>query len=115
MLKSKGSHSGPALKKHDEASAEKIVQTTLRLWQMHDGEELQKNMRKGDTRKVAMAITIKRLTSVSNFWIAERLGMGHDRSVSKLIKQGKEDETLQKRCQELEKMLQYEQQPPRDS
>jgi len=37
--------------------------------------------------------------SVSNIWIAGRLGKGHDRSVSRLIKQGKTDETTQKAMQ----------------
>jgi hypothetical protein len=55
-----------------------------------------------------MAITIKRNTSVSNLWIAGRLGMGHNTSVSRLIKQGKADETIQRQCKELEKMLQCE-------
>lgn len=59
-------------------------------------------------RKVVIAITIKRLTSVSNLWIAERLEMGHDKSVRRLIKQGKADETIQKQCKELEKMLRCE-------
>ena len=45
-----------------------------------------KNARKGDPRKVAMAILIKHHTSVSNIWIAEQLGMGHIRSVSQLMK-----------------------------
>ena len=75
---------------------------------MPDGKELQENARKGDPRKVAMAILIKRHTSASNIWIAERLGMGHDRSVSRLIKQGKDNETISQRCKELEKMLQCE-------
>jgi hypothetical protein len=44
-------------------------------------------------------------TSASNIWIAERLGMGHDRSVSRLIKQGKYDDAIQKQCKLLEKML----------
>ena len=108
VLKSKGSHSGPALQKHDETTAEKIVQTGLRLWKMPDGKELQENARKGDPRKVAMAILIKRHTSASNIWTAERLGMGHDRSVSRLIKQGKDNETISQRCKELEKMLKCE-------
>ena len=41
----------------------------------------------------------------SNIWIAERLGIGHDRSVSMLIKQGKNHEIIQERCKELEKIL----------
>ena len=61
-----------------------------------------------DSRKVAMAILIKCHTSVSNIWIAGRLGMGHDRSVSRLINQGKTDVTTQMQCKELEEMLQCE-------
>jgi len=72
---------------------------------MPDGEGLREGIRKGDPRKVAIAIIIKRHTSVSNLWMAERLGMGHDRSVSRLIKHGKSDETIQKLCQKLRKML----------
>ena len=94
--------------KLSESTVEKIVQTGLRLWKMPDGKELQENARKGDTRKVAMAILIKRHTSASNIWTAERLGMGHDRSVSRLIKQGKDNETISQRCKELEKMLKCE-------
>lgn len=104
-LKAKGSHSGAALQKHDEGAAEDVVQRALRLWDMPDGEGLREGIRKGDPRKVAIAIIIKRHTSVSNLWMAERLGMGHDRSVSRLIKHGKSDETIQKLCQKLRKML----------
>ena len=104
-LKSKGSHSGAALQKHDEAAAEKIVAIGLRLWQLPDGKELRETTRKGDLRKVAMAILVKRHTSVSNKWLAQRLGMGHDRSVSRLIKQGKDHDAIQQRRQELSKML----------
>jgi len=71
-------------------------------------QRYKKNARKGDLRKVAMAILIKRHTSASNIWIAERLGMGHDRSVSRLVKQGKDNETIEQQCKELEKMLQCE-------
>jgi hypothetical protein len=66
---------------------------------------LQKTIRKGDRRKVAIGNLIKRHISASNLWIAERLGMGHDRSVSRLIKQGKEDETIQQQCKQLERFL----------
>ncbi len=59
-----------------------------------------------------MAMLIKRHKSASNIWVAERLGMGHDRSVSRLIKQGKDDDAIQKQCKSLEKMLSCEQQPP---
>jgi hypothetical protein len=72
------------------------------------GRIVTKNARKRDPRKVAMAILIKHHTSVSHIWIAERLGMGHIRSVSRLIKQGKDNETIWQRRKELEKMLKCE-------
>ncbi len=80
------------------------VQETATFTHWANEFRLQESIRKGDSRKVAIAILIKRHTSVSNIGIAERLGMGHDRSVSRLMKQGKTDETTQKQCKELEKM-----------
>ncbi len=93
-----------------ESTPIKIEQETFSY-----GRKLQERMRKGVSGKVARAILIKRYTSVSNIWIAERLGMGHDRSVSRLMKQGKTDETTQKQCKQLEKMLQCEDCPPRSN
>ncbi len=96
----------------NDSTAEKNVKSGLRVWKMPDGEDLQASIRKGDWCKVAMAILIKRHTSVSNIWIAGRLGMGHGQAVSRLIKQGKAGATIQKQCRELGKMLQCE--DPRD-
>ena len=82
-------HSGAALQSHEESAAESIVQAGLQYWQMPDDQEFREVVRKSDPRKVAIAILIKRHTSASNIWIAKRLGMGHDRSVSRLMKQEK--------------------------
>jgi hypothetical protein len=79
-------YSGAALQSHDESAAESIVQTEQRYWQMPDDQELREVVRKSDLRKVAIAVLIKRQTSARNIWIAKRLGMGHDRSVSRLMK-----------------------------
>jgi hypothetical protein len=104
-VRARGSNSGLALQKHNEVAAVDLLQRALHLWEMPDGDELREGFRQGDLNKVAIATTIKRHTSVSNLWIAERLGMGHDRSVSRLIKQGKSDEIIEKLCQKLRKML----------
>lgn len=104
-LKTKGNHCGPALQKHDESAAEKIVQLALAYWQVADDEHLKESIKKGDPRKVAIAAIIKTRTNASNVWISQRLGMGHDRSVSRLIKQAKGQSQIQKLCKEIEKML----------
>jgi hypothetical protein len=52
----------------------------------------------------ASVLLIKRHKRVGNIGFAELLGMGHDRPVSRLIKQGKTDEIKRKKCKELEKM-----------
>jgi putative transposase len=104
-LKTKGNHSGVALQKHDESAAEKIVQLALSHWGLADDDSLKESVKKGDPRKVAIAAIIKARTNASNHWISERLGMGHDRSVSRLVKQGKEQPAIQKLCREIIKML----------
>ena len=50
---------------------------------MPDGKKRRQTLRKGDPRTVAMAMLIKRHTSANNIWIAERLGVRHDHSVSR--------------------------------
>ncbi|MFM2298109.1 MAG: hypothetical protein RL117_1816 [Verrucomicrobiota bacterium] len=104
-LKAKGSHTGPALIKHDESAAEKIVQIALELWEISDEATLIDSLKKGDPRKVAIAVIVKKHTHASNIWISRRLGMGHDRSVSRLVKQAKDQPAIQKLCKSLEKML----------
>ena len=64
--------------------------------------------RKGDPRKIALASVVKEHTSVSNEWLAQRLEMGHNRSISRLIRQGNENSETRKLCSELKKVLPYE-------
>ena len=52
--------------------------------------------RKGDPRKIALASVVKDHTRVSNEWLAQRLAMGHNRSVSRLIRQGNENSQIRK-------------------
>lgn len=43
------------------------------------------SLKKSDSRKVLCAALLKRRTSVSNEWIAERLAMGHPASMSQHV------------------------------
>ena len=70
-------------------------QTSDSLDLADDAGELSR-VRKGDPRKAALASVVKANTSVSNEWLAQRLEMGHNRSGSRLIRQGKERAELMK-------------------
>lgn len=106
-LKRKGSHEAAVVKSHGEQEAERIVGIGLKVFGLEPegGDEQGTPLRKGDPRRVAIAMMLKNQTAVSNRWIAERLGMGHDRSVSRLIRQGKENRKIVRMCRELERML----------
>lgn len=102
-LHGKGNHSGGALAEHGEREAERLVCEGLAVMGM-DGVPL-KDQRKGDAGKVALATLVRTRTAISNAWVSKRLHMGHDRSVSRLIRQGAEDAAVTKWLKQLEGML----------
>ena len=60
--------------------------------------------RKGDKQKVKMALRLKRETTMTLQWIAERLGMGHASRVSQAVarmrhRPGRRLQKLQRRLQ----------------
>jgi len=61
--------------------------------------------RKGDPRKVALSSMVKADTSFGNEWLAVRLGMGHNSSVSSPIRQGSDADKIKKLCAKLVEML----------
>ena len=61
--------------------------------------------REGDPSKVALATVVKVHTYVSNEWLAQRLEMGRNRTVSRLIRQGNDDPEVMKLCSKLKRML----------
>ena len=106
LLKKKGSHAPASLQSHGEGEAEKIVKLGLDHFDLQLGSKQgQPSLRKGDPRKVAIAILVKTTTSVGNQWVADRLEMGHNRSVSRLIREGKQDPEIKKLCRKFKKML----------
>jgi len=61
--------------------------------------------RKGDPRKVALPTLLKSHTSVGNQWLAERLQIGHKRSLSRLIRHGSGNWKIKAMVKELRRML----------
>ena len=61
--------------------------------------------RNGDPRKVALATLLRMRTTMGNEWVAKQLDMGHDRSVSRLIRQGRDHNEVRKHLRILEQML----------
>jgi len=104
-LKKSGSHTGPPVTGYGQAEAERIVAVGLDALGMTNEAGGLLPARKGDPRKVALATLVKARTSVSNEWLAARLEMGHNRSVSRLIRQAHENAEVKKLCKKLAKML----------
>jgi len=72
-------------KAHGEAEAERIAcEVLVCLGLPTDQKELAK-LRKGADGKVLVATLLRSHTTVGNPWIAQRLGMGHPGSVSRLV------------------------------
>ncbi len=57
-----------------------------------------------DGQKGAMSITIMNDSRVSHLWVAVRFSIGHDLVVIRSLKQGKFNEAIQKKCEELREM-----------
>lgn len=95
-LRGKRSHSGSAVRAHDQREAERIVMILSEALGLPANREALKQMKKGDLKKVRCAAQVKRLTSVSNGWIAERLEMGHPASVSQHVHRLRKDPNAKK-------------------
>jgi putative transposase len=72
---------GAVRQSHGEKRAEELLQQGLGRLGL-SGEQLGK-LRKNDRRKIALGRVIRRETTVSNRWIAERLSLGHVSRVSR--------------------------------
>jgi putative transposase len=84
------SHYGEAVQESAEAAAERIVkgELTRRKWE----EKTLGVRRKGDAGKVAIAQRLRRETTVTLAWIAERLQMGAKGHLAHLLYWSKRDE-----------------------
>ena len=81
------SHYGEEVRESAEAKAERMVKAEMkqRKW----GEKALAAWRKGDVRKVALARRLRRETTVTLGWIAERLRMGSVSMVTHCLRAGR--------------------------
>ena len=81
----KNSHAGDAVRAHYQGEAERIVSNLVEALGLPESREDLVLLKKSDPRKVVCAALVKRRTTVSNDWIAERLAMGHPASLSQHV------------------------------
>ncbi|MDP4848239.1 MAG: transposase [Akkermansiaceae bacterium] len=77
--------SDAAARAHGEAEAEDLVKRVLGILGLPTHSDGLSGLRKGDRRKVLVAVLLRERTSVGNGWIARRLEMGHTGALSRLI------------------------------
>lgn len=92
-----------------EKEAHRILREGIRHLELPPGLTELSRLKKGDERKIQLAILLRNHTSMSNDWIAERLAMGHPGSVSRTVSAGRADKTMVKSIKNLEAVLIREQ------
>ncbi len=92
----KTSHSGGAVRAHNESEAERILGVVAAAQGLPLLREELMLLKKADRRKVICAAIIKGRTVVNNDWLAERLAMGHPSYVSTLVQRIGRDKKEQK-------------------
>lgn len=94
-----------AAQAHNEAEAECLAEKALEILDLPTEKESLAEVRKGDWRKVVIAVILRQRTSVSNGWLADRLVMGHAASVSRLVAEFKRDKIRMEKLGQIEEML----------
>lgn len=97
---------GEAVKDRSLNEAKRLVREGLPHLGLPEPKAKLAALRKGDPRKVWLAMLLRTRTVASNAWIAERLAMGEAASVSRLVGQAKADAEAVKQVKRLEEMLQ---------
>jgi hypothetical protein len=80
-------HTGEERRESAQAKAERLIQTELKRQRWQAGDLARR--RKGDPVKVKLAARLRRETTVTIKWIAERLHMGSWKHVNHLLYQWK--------------------------
>jgi hypothetical protein len=104
-LRGKKSHAGDAVRAHHQVEAERIISILARDLGLPDSREELEQLKKSDARKVVCAALVKRRTSMSNEWIAERLAMGHPASMSQHVNRMRKEPKAAKRIIKHEQAL----------
>ncbi len=94
-----------AARAHDEAEGEFLATMAFEILELPNDTESLAGLRKGDWRKVLVAVLLRQKTSVGNSWLSDRLAMGHSASVSRLVADFKRDKDKVMRLEKTEEML----------
>jgi hypothetical protein len=97
--------SGEAVRDRSLNEAERLIRVCAPAVGLPVETEAMSALRKGDTRKVSLAMLLRKRTMAPNSWIAERLAMGTPGSVSRLIGGAKAELKLVEEVTKLEEML----------
>jgi putative transposase len=85
---------GAMRRSHDEKEAGELLERSLACLGL--SREALREMRKGDSRKLAIARVIRRCTAVSNRWLASELALGHVSAVSRCLHSNETTESLER-------------------
>jgi len=94
-----------AARDHGESEALRLIREAGKRLGLETSKPMLAKMRKGDSRKVLIAALLRKRTAVGVNWIAERLEMGHQGSLSRLLGKAVRDTGFKKQLVDLEKIL----------
>lgn len=94
-----------AARGHGESEAEDLARRAIEMTGLPPEPAKLAELRKGDPRKVLVAVLLRKHTSVGNRWLADRLVMGHTAGVSRLLGTFLLDKYNTKALSKMEKML----------
>lgn len=96
---------GGAARAHDEAEAEKIIDAALEELGAPKDAVLLSGRGVWKDEKEMVAALVRGRTAVTNRWVAARLGMGHEVSVTRAVRRFRDDAKPSRRLKALEKKL----------
>jgi hypothetical protein len=96
----KGSLRGEAVRSHDEAEAERLVKAGLKALGLPPRRVLEGRGKQLD-EKALLAALVRERSGISNRWVAERLSIGSESSVTRAVRRVSEENRLQVMFQEL--------------
>ncbi|GAA5484716.1 hypothetical protein Hsar01_03962 [Haloferula sargassicola] len=107
-VRRRASVSGGAALAHDEAEAERLVKRLLEEQGLPTGRVALSGRGKWQREKALVCSLVRKRTGVSNGWLASRLSMGHESSVTRALRRVRESTGWTAQARRLESMLEIE-------
>ena len=107
LQRRKGSVAGAAARAHDEAEAERIASRCLAELGLPATPSELEGRGRWLIEKALTASMVRKHTTVSLAWVAQRLAMGHPSSVSRAQRRVRESKRLSRKLRSLERMLDF--------